>query len=332
MSDKTQSSKYAVVLVYLGTPSKPAIKAVRVFLRRFLSDSRVVEAPKALWFFILNLIILPLRPAKIVKVYKKMWLEYGDSPLRLISQKQHDLLQAKLDEEYGCGTVSVYTATSYSENSIASTLEQIQQEKIGKVVVLPLYPQYSATTTGAVYDQVARYILKQRDLPELHLVKQYYDYPGYRQALAASVSQYWQANGPAELLLTSFHGIPQSYVDKGDPYYQQCVETARSLAQDLRLDDTQWRISFQSNVGRALWLKPYTSELLKELAEKGVKTVDVVCPAFSADCIETLDEIGEENRLVFESAGGQRLRLIPCLNDRDDHLELFKNRIKKFLD
>ncbi len=286
---------------------------------------------RPLWLLILHLFILPMRPAKIAPNYKNLWDKYGDSPLRLIAKKQHELLQQRLDKSFGVGTIQVFTATSYAENRIEESLLTIKNLEIEKVVVLPLYPQFSATTTGAVYDRIADFIKSQRNLPELHIIKQYYQRPAYQSALANSVKEFWQKNGKAEILLSSFHGLPQSYVDKGDPYYKQCVKTAEDLAGNLMLDDKQWFICFQSQVGKAQWLKPYTSQLLRELAEQGIKTVDVVCPSFSADCIETLEEIKEENRLIFEAAGGQRLRLIPSLNDRHDHINMMHELVSSYL-
>lgn len=323
------SPKYAVLLVHLGTPAEPTVSSVRKFLRSFLSDPRVIEVPRPIWFFILNLIILPVRPIKIAPIYKRVWDKYGDSPLRLIAKKQHGYLQERLDAHYGKDYIKVFTATSYAENRVGATLSRIQQLEIEKVVVLPLYPQFSASTTGAVYDQVAAYVQSQRNLPELHIAKQYFDRPSYQKALADSVSDYWQAHGKSDLLLISFHGLPQSYVDKGDPYYRQCLQTAENLAEKLSLEKGHWHACFQSNVGRAEWLRPYTSQLLQKIAGEGVKSVDVVCPSFSADCIETVEEIAEENRVIFETAGGKQLRLIPSLNDRDDHIKMMEEIISE---
>lgn len=325
------SPRLAVLLVHLGTPAEPTAKSIRKFLRRFLSDSRVVEVSRPIWLLILYLFVLPFRPAKLAPNYKRLWDQYGDSPLRLIAKKQHALLQQNLDISVGAGVIKIFTATSYSENSVAESLLAIKDQQIDKVVVLPLYPQFSATTTGAVYDQLADYIKLQRDLPELHIIKQYYQYPVYRRALACSVEEFWAQNGKAEILLCSFHGLPQSYVDKGDPYYGQCLETAENLAKDISLNEKQWAVCFQSQVGKAQWLKPYLSPLLRKLAGQGVKTVDVVCPSFSADCIETLEEIAEENRLIFEAGGGQRLRLIPSLNDREDHIDMMQKLLMPYL-
>ncbi len=321
--------KFAVLLVSLGTPAAPTAKSIRQFLRAFLSDPRVVEAPRVVWWCVLNVIILPFRPAKIGKIYQQLWAQYGDSPLRLIAGKQTQLLQKMLDDDVGTGQIRVFNCSTYMENRVDTVVASLADQDMERVLVLPLFPQYSATTTGAVYDLLAKTMLQLRNQPDLSIVKSYYSLTDYRKALAASVLEYWGQQDNPDLLLMSFHGIPQAYVDKGDPYLEHCTETAHNLAEDLNLDKKQWQMCFQSNVGKMEWLKPYASELLVTLAKQGIKRIDVVCPSFSSDCIETLYEISEENRFIFESSGGEQLRLIPCLNDRPDHILVMKNIVKQ---
>jgi ferrochelatase len=311
------TKKKAVVLVNLGTPESPDAAAVRRFLKPFLSDRRVVEVPRPIWMLILHGFILPFRPASVAKVYQELWQEHGDSPLRIITVEQEQALQRLLGD-----AVTVRHAMTYGAPGIQQTIEQLQSTGHEQIVVIPMYPQYSASTTAAVYDQLARYTLATRDIADVQCIKYYYDHVLYRKAMFESVERFWQDKGKGDHLLMSYHGIPKSYVDKGDPYQKHCIQTSENLASDLNLNKALWSYSFQSRLGRAEWLKPYTIEHIEALARQGVKKLDVVCPSFSADCIETLDEIINENGEVFKAAGGEELRLIPCLNSDSLHIEL----------
>lgn len=327
-----------VVLVHLGTPRDASAESVRAFLKPFLSDRRVVEIPRAVWLPILHGIILPFRPRTVSKAYAELWHKWGDSPLRLfaarLERKLADRLQqlhAQQFEPLGGFDFRVATAMTYTDCSITDAIESMQRDGIDRIVVIPMYPQYSATTTAAVFDQVGKYLQKQRVIPDIRMVRHFHRHERYQQALADSVSDFWRQNHRSQVLLMSFHGIPQQNVDKGDPYSAQCEFTAQSLAQRLALDVAQWRMSYQSRLGRAQWLQPYTFEVVAQLAKQGVESVDVVCPAFSLDCIETLEEIALQNRETFLQNGGRELRLIPCLNDRDDHVDMLVEIIQSFI-
>ncbi|MCG3171171.1 MAG: Ferrochelatase [Pseudomonadales bacterium] len=310
----------AVILVNLGSPRAPTPAAVAAFLAEFLSDQRVVELPRLLWQPVLRGIVIPLRAKRVAHAYASIW--DGDSPLRAIALRQRERLQQRLRASLGDAAPWVRLAMSYQGPSIAATIEDCQRRGIERIVVLPLYPQYSATTTAAVFDQVARHLLHTRSLPGLHLVRDYHDAPGYIAALAASVREHWDSQGRGAHLLLSFHGIPEVNVRKGDPYARQCERTARLLADELGLGDGDWTLAYQSRFGRQRWLMPYTNETLHRLAADGVRSVDVLCPAFAADCLETLEEMVVENRAVFLEAGGAEYRFIACLNDRDDHIAM----------
>lgn len=322
--------KLGVLLVWLGTPEAPTVSAVRRFTRDFLSDPRVVEIPRIIWWPLLHGVILPFRPRRTAKAYAELWKHYGDSPLRRYSQAQCERLAERLLDRYG-DCVSVAHAASYGRPSIAERLEMFQRDGVDHVVVLPLYPQYSATTTAAVFDQVARTLMRLRDMPGLSVIRGYHDHPMYIDALAASVEAHWREHGRSQRLLLSFHGIPQRNVDLGDPYFKQAQETCQLLSARLGLKPDQWGISFQSRLGRARWLQPYTSELLREWGELGVDSVDVICPAFASDCLETVEEIAIENRDIFLEAGGKVFRYIPCLNDQPLHIDLLQCLCERYL-
>ncbi len=322
--------KSALIIMNLGTPDSPSKKHVRAFLREFLMDRRVVEVPRLLWWCILYGLILPFRTARVSKAYRSIWQDQG-SPLRLITQRQVEKLVAKYQLMGGQDRPEVTYAMSYSGPSLCSELAKLEAQGIEQHIVLPLYPQYSATTTGSIYDQVAAIIRQRRNIPNIHVVKQYFDDPLYIEALAGSVMNHWQKKGRADCLLMSFHGIPQRNVDLGDPYYQQCKQTAELLAERLNLSAEQWKVSFQSRLGRAQWLQPYTSETLLALARSNTRSIDIICPAFAADCLETLEEIAVENRQLFLDAGGERFELIECLNDSDAHIEMMMALAQRFL-
>lgn len=319
----------AVVLVNLGTPDEPTPQAVRRYLRQFLSDQRVIEIPKILWFIILNLFVLPFRPRRVAKAYAAIW--QTDSPMRLILRQQTQQLQQQLHSQFDAAAVKTYAAMSYGSPTLPAVLSDISASGIEHIIIFPLFPQYSATSTGAVYDAVNRWQSTQRNLSAITLIKDYFDHPLYIQALAHSVQQFWQQHGQADKLLMSFHGIPQPYADKGDPYPQQCRQTASLVAQALGLNADQWAISFQSRFGKQEWVKPYTSDLLGQWAEQGVKTVQVISPAFSADCLETLEELAIENRHLFIEAGGEQYQYIPALNADALHIHALLNIVSPFV-
>ncbi|SFS17354.1 ferrochelatase [Dyella sp. OK004] len=308
-----QPVKAGVLLVNLGTPAAPTAKALRPYLAEFLGDPRVIEYPRWLWQLILHGVILRIRPPRSAHAYGRIWTPQG-SPLRVGSEALAAGLQTELDQR-APGPIRVALAMRYGEPSVAHQIEQLQRDGVRRLVVLPLYPQYSATSTGSVIDAVADSFKTLRWPPELRIINDYHDNPGHIEALAQSIEHWWAANGRGDKLLLSFHGIPERYVQAGDPYFQQCQATARRLRERLGLDESQLLLSFQSRVGRERWLHPYTDATVRELAAQGVKRLDVACPGFAVDCLETLEEIAMQNRDFFIEAGGQELRYIPALND-----------------
>ena len=309
----------AVLLVNLGTPEAPTAKAVRPYLAQFLGDHRVIDYPRWLWWLILHGVILRVRPARSAHAYQRIWTPEG-SPLRVGSEALAARLQEKLSQT--CKEpVRVVLAMRYGQPSVPSQIERLQREGVRRLLVLPLYPQYSATSTGSVIDAVADALKSLRWPPELRLINDYHDDPAHIDALARSIEQHWATQGRGERLLLSFHGIPERYVREGDPYAEQCQATARALRQRLGLDETQLLLSFQSRVGRESWLHPYTDLSVRELAASGVKTLDVACPGFAVDCLETLEEIAMQNNDFFREAGGHELRYIPALNDTPDQVD-----------
>ena len=304
--------KTAIVLVNLGTPDAPTAPAVRRYLKQFLSDPRVVEIPKALWWFILNCIILPIRSKKSAQKYAMIWSNEG-SPLKVHTQKQATLLRGYLGERGHA--VDVEYAMRYGAPSVASVLDKLHADGCERILVLPAYPQYSATTTASIFDAVFQHYATARNMPELRTIKHYHDHPAYIDALKQSVQAYWQKNGRPDKLVMSFHGIPKRSLMLGDPYHCECYKTARLLATALGLQVAQWQVTFQSRFGRAEWLQPYTAPTLQKLAREGVARVDVMCPGFTGDCLETLEEISMEARHDFLEAGGKDFHYIPCLNE-----------------
>lgn len=320
--------KTAVLLLNLGTPDAPTPDAVRRYLREFLSDQRVVEIPPVAWQVILNGFVLTTRPKRVAHAYASIWQnQWGDdSPMRAILKQQVQKVQKKLGD-----TVSVNMAMTYGNPSVKKVLKQLHSEGVERFIVLPLYPQYSATSTGAAFDAVMTTLMKERNVPEIIFIKDYHDHPLYIKALANSVRDFWMDKGRADKLLMSFHGIPQPFADKGDPYPSQCHTTARLLAGELGLADDEWAISFQSRFGAQEWLRPYTDELLEEWGKEGVKSVQIMSPAFSADCLETLEELAVENRDNFLAAGGGAYDYIPALNEGDEHILMITELVKKYL-
>jgi protoporphyrin/coproporphyrin ferrochelatase len=305
----------AILLVNLGTPDAPTTPAVRRYLRQFLSDPRVIEIPRAIWLPVLHGIVLATRPAKSARKYARIWTA-GGSPLKVHTERQAHLLRERLGHE--SMPVQVDYAMRYGEPSIPGALGRLRAQGCGRILVLPLYPQYAASTTGSALDEVARFLQRVRNTPEIRTVKHYHDHPAYIAALAAGVREYWKQSGTPDKLVMSFHGLPRYTHEKGDPYYEECRGTARLLAQALQIPEDRWQIAFQSRFGAAEWLQPYTAATLEEYGRQGVGRVDVVCPGFVSDCLETLEEIGIEGKDIFLGAGGREFHLLPCLNERGD--------------
>ncbi len=317
--DHRQPPRVGVLLTNLGTPDAPEKAALRRYLREFLADPRVVEVPRLLWFFILHGIILNVRPARSAKAYRSVWTEAG-SPLLVNTKAQAAALQASLSAIHGDAVVVDY-AMRYGSRSIPEQLQALFECGVQKLLVLPLYPQYSGPTAGSTFDAVAADFRQRRWLPELRFVAQYNDHPAYIEALAASIRAHRERYGNADKLLMSYHGEPRSYLEQGDPYHCQCHKTSRLLAAALGLVEGEYLTCFQSRFGREPWLTPYTDVTLQGLPATGVRSVQVVCPGFAADCLETIEEIGVENRDYFLAAGGERYEYIPCLNSQPAHIE-----------
>jgi ferrochelatase len=318
-----QSKKTAVLIVNLGSPASPKTADVRRFLREFLGDPRVVNIPRPIWWMILNLFILPFRPQKSAHAYQTIWTEQG-SPLVVFTRD----LTAKLADAIADEHLIVDYAMRYGKPSLAAKLRDFEQQGVDEIIVLPLYPQYSSTTTASIFDVVADAIKNWWHVPGLRLISDFYRHPAYIAALADSIRHYWQAHGQSQLLVMSFHGVPAMLTKKGDPYYYHCQATAELLAKALGLEAHQWRLVFQSRFGKAEWLKPYCVEVLEELPQEGIHSVDLVCPGFSVDCLETLEEIAITNQEIFLEAGGQQYRYIPALNDSDAHIAVLREIIQ----
>ena len=329
MSTATKA-KVTVILANLGTPDAPTASAVRRFLDQFLSDSRVIEIPKPLWQIILRLFILPFRPKRVAHAYEMVW--GNDSPMREILLTQVAALQQQLILQYPEFELNIVPAMTYGNPGIQSLLTELSQNPQDHIVLFPLFPQYSATSSAPLYDAFAKWIPKQRNLPGLSIIRDYYQHPLYIQALAQSVRDFRAEHGGTEKLLMSFHGIPQPYADKGDPYADRCRITGQLVATELGLVEDEWAISFQSRFGKQEWVKPYTDVLLAEWAAQEVKSVQIMSPAFSADCLETLEELAIQNAELFLSQGGERYQYIPALNSRGDHLQLLNTLVQANLD
>ncbi len=329
MSTATKA-KVTVILANLGTPDAPTASAVRRFLDQFLSDQRVIEIPKPLWQIILRLFILPFRPKRVAHAYEMVW--GSDSPMREILLTQVAALQQQLILQYPEFELNIVPAMTYGNPGIQPLLAELSQNPQDHIVLFPLFPQYSATSSAPLYDAFAKWIPKQRNLPGLSIIRDYYQHPLYIQALAQSVRDFRAEHGGAEKLLMSFHGIPQPYADKGDPYADRCRITGQLVATELGLVEDEWAISFQSRFGKQEWVKPYTDALLTEWAAQGVKSVQIMSPAFSADCLETLEELAIQNAELFLSQGGERYQYIPALNSRGDHLQLLNTLVQANLD
>jgi ferrochelatase len=322
-----EPTRAAVLLVNLGTPDAPKVRPVRRYLAEFLADPRVIELPRLLWRLILHGIILRIRPRRSAHAYAQIWAEEG-SPLLVGSAALARATAAALGCREG-GALEVALAMRYGRPSIPEALRNLHDRGLRRLLVLPLYPQYSGTTSASVFDAVAEELRRWRWLPELRFLTDYYREPDYLDALAASIREHWTVHGRPQRLLFSFHGIPERYFRNGDPYHCQCHYTAREVATRLELAAGEWQVAFQSRVGREPWLRPYTDETIAALPGRGVKSLAVVCPGFAIDCLETLEEIAMQNREAFLAAGGERFDYIPCLNDRAEHAALIANLIRR---
>ncbi len=325
-----RASRVGILLSNLGTPTAPTTAAVRRYLAEFLSDPRVVELPRLLWLPILHGIILNLRPRRSAHAYASIWRDDG-SPLLSLSRRLCDGLTAHFRATQG-DEVIFALGMRYGEPSIASALDELLAAGARRILVLPLYPQYAAATTASVSDAVFDYCKRLRWIPELRFIADYHQEPRYIAALKQSISEYWSAHGRAERLMMSFHGIPRDYFLAGDPYFCQCQATGRLLGEALTLEPGSWDLCFQSRFGRQQWLEPYTDKTLTALAQSGVTTIDVVCPGFATDCLETLEEIALQNAALFQQAGGGELRYIPALNDSAAHIGALAGIITGHLD
>ncbi|WP_263807721.1 ferrochelatase [Klebsiella pneumoniae] len=311
-------TKTGILLANLGTPDAPTPGAVKRYLRQFLSDKRVVDTSRLLWWPLLRGVILPIRSPRVAKLYQSVWMEEG-SPLMVYSRRQQQALAARLQD------TPVALGMSYGSPSLASAVDDLLAQGVEHIVVLPLYPQYSCSTVAAVWDELARILAKKRAIPGISFIRDYAEHPDYIHALAASVRASFAVHGEPDLLLLSYHGIPQRYANQGDDYPQRCRDTTRELVSALGLPPERVMMTFQSRFGREPWLTPYTDETLKMLGEKGTKHIQVLCPGFAADCLETLEEIAVQNREIFLEAGGKQYEYIPALNADAAHIEMMVN-------
>lgn len=321
-----QPPRAGVLMINLGTPDAPERGDLRRYLKEFLSDPRVVEFPRVLWWLILNLVILNVRPARSAEAYRKIWTDQG-SPLLVYTRGLVKAVSRQAAERWSRAPI-IEVAMRYGKPSIPAALRRLHEAGVYRLLVLPMYPQYSGSTTGSTFDAVAQELTGWRWVPELRFANGYHDATLYIDALAERIQRAWRLQR-GELLLMSFHGVPERYLTQGDPYHCQCHATARFLAEKLDLSPDQWQVVFQSRFGREAWLQPYCDETLKSLPARGVRSVDVVCPGFAVDCLETLEEIAMQNRELFEEAGGESFQYIPCLNDEASHSELVLNLIEQ---
>ena len=322
-------SRVGILLINLGTPEAPTAPAVRRYLREFLSDPRVVEIPRPLWWLILNLVILPFRPKQSAQRYARIWSSDG-SPLKVHTERQARMLRGYLGERIKAPLVVDY-AMRYGSPSVPDLLTGMKDQGCDRILVLPLYPQYAASTTATALDVVGATFARMRNQPALRSVRSFHDHPGYIAALAQNVNDYWFKHGRPDKLVMSFHGVPRYTLDKGDPYHCECQATGRLLAVALKLAPDKFTVTFQSRFGRAEWLQPYTAEVLKQLGKQKLGRIDVVCPGFVADCLETLEEIAIEGKTIFLTAGGKDYHFIPCLNERDDWIHALADIVAKNL-
>ncbi|MGO1295959.1 MAG: ferrochelatase [Vibrio sp.] len=317
------NKKVGVLLVNLGTPDEPTGPAVKRFLGEFLHDKRVVDLTRWLWCPLLHGIILPIRSPRVAKLYQSIWMDEG-SPLMVYSKRQRSKLQEHL-------SVPVALGMNYGQPSIKHGIQELQGQGVERIVVLPLYPQYSSSTNAAVFDGMAKSLKSIPVLPEITFIRDYHDHPAYIKALADQVRETWKTQGQGQYLLCSFHGIPKRYADNGDVYPFHCLRTTELLKEELGLDSESMMMTYQSRFGREEWLQPYTDKTLEKLPLQDHKNIDVLCPGFSSDCLETLEEIQEQNKEIFMNAGGQQFRYIPCLNDSDSHIEMMSSIVSPYL-
>ena len=310
------NNKTGVLLVNLGTPERPVCPGLRKYLGEFLMDPRVIEIPKLLRMILVKGIIVNARSHKSAATYREIWTENG-SPLLINSLNLGSKTQEKLGDDF-----EVEVAMRYGKPSVAEKVAALHEKGVRKLVVIPLYPQYSGSTNGSTFDALGAALSKQRWVPKLNFVNDYYQYSSYIKAIGDSITKHWQEHGRKQKLIMSFHGVPQKYITRGDPYQSQCKETAHAVAQYLNLAEDDWMLVFQSRFGAEEWLQPYCDQTLKSLPGKGITSVDMICPGFSADCLETLEEIEGENKEYFIEAGGKEYSYIPCLNDSDSHAAL----------
>ncbi|MDD1618889.1 MAG: ferrochelatase [Methylococcaceae bacterium NSP1-1] len=318
------TKKIGVLLANLGSPTAPTTKAVRRFLKDFLWDPRVVNLPRPLWWVILHFFVLPFRPARSAKAYRKVWHEKG-SPLTYLTRE----LTEKTADQLNAKGITTDFVMRYGEPSIANQLRAFKQAGITDLIILPLYPQYSSTTTASIYDHLVKELNQWRHLPNIQFISDYHQDKHYIAAVAESIEQAWREQDKNELLLMSFHGLPEQLTKWGDPYFHQCHNTAKLIAEKLGLNEKEWMIVFQSRFGKAEWLKPYCVDTLQNLPGQGIKAVDVVCPGFAVDCLETLEEIALENKSIFLKSGGTSYRYIPALNDSVAHVKAIVNLLEQ---
>ena len=318
--------KIGVLITNLGTPDAPNKKELKVYLNQFLSDPRVIELPKILWQIILKLVILQIRPSKSAEAYKQIWTDKG-SPLLDIANRQLNKIQSSFSSKNE--NIIFEVGMRYGNPSIPDALLKLQKKQVRRLLVLPMYPQYCAATTGSTFDEVTNVLQKWRWIPEMRFINQYFEEKNYIEALSNSIKSFWKKNSKPQKIIFSYHGIPKRYLTNGDPYHCFCLKTTRLVKENMGLSDDEIMTTFQSRFGREEWLKPYTSETLKELPKQGIKNIHIISPGFSSDCLETLEELEEENKEYFMESGGENYHYIPCLNDHDDHIDVFVNLIKK---
>lgn len=327
-SGQSSNSTIGVLLVNLGSPTENNTRSVRRYLKEFLSDPRVVEVPRLLWWFILNGVILRFRPARSARNYQKIWMQDG-SPLLVFTKAQSEKLQQRMDESAGMGKFKVEFAMRYGKPSIESRAREMQDAGIRKLIIIPLYPQYSCSTTGSVYDEVSRVYQTFRWVPEIRMVTEYYRNPEFISACCEQILSHRKDANKSDKLFLSYHGTPIRYREKGDPYYDQCLETSRLITEQLKSENIDIVTTFQSRFGREPWLQPYTDEFLTQAGQEQISGVQVFCPGFASDCLETLEEIAMENRDIFLDAGGKNFGFIPCLNDSKGHITAFEKIVNQ---
>jgi ferrochelatase len=325
---KGASPRRGVLLCNLGTPDAPRTSELRRYLKQFLSDPRVVEVPRLIWWLILNLIILRIRPRRSAKLYKSVWTKDG-SPLLVHSQAQADGVKKLLDEKYD-REIPVVLGMRYGNPSIESAINELTEQNVREITILPLYPQYSGATTGSTFDAVADVFKKTRWVPQLNFINGYHQSEAFLDALCVSINRHIEKHGQPDKLLMSYHGTPQSYLKKGDPYHCLCHQTTRLIVERMGLDADKVMTTFQSRFGREPWLQPYTDKTLETMPEEGIKHVAIMCPGFSSDCLETIEEINMEARESFIHAGGEQFHYIPCLNDDPEHIEALASIVSKY--